>query len=288
MLLFYFVIILFLLYTFKNKKPVKLNEVLGAITFGNKQNDDTFRVPGPIRLPFFGTRWNSWFSDMTKLHEYYADLNKQYGDVVMEMMGNVPVISLFKRQDIEKVLKYPSKYPFRPPTEIVSFYRMTRPDRYSSVGMINAQGAEWAHLRMNLTPKTLESRKVLAKFCPELNEICDDFISQVKERRNDENIAENVDDLLKSMSFESACCLILGKRMGFLSENCDTKNDFKELASVLKNMFKSFRDAYYGNENNCQLKIHGNYRNISFRKRVMEIFTFKNVQRFRKERRKSL
>lgn len=246
MLLFYFIILLFLLYTFKNKKPLNWNKVLNAFTFSVRQNDDTFRIPGPIRLPFFGTKWNSWFTNMNKLHEYYADLNKQYGDVVMEMMGNVPVISLFNRLDIEKVLKTPAQFPFRPPTEIVSFYRLSRPDRYSSVGMVNAQGEEWAHLRMNLTPKTLENRSVLTKFCPDLNGICNDFISKIKERRNGENVAENVDDVLKSMSFESACCLILGKRMGFLNESSETNDNVKELASAVKNIFKSFRDAYYG------------------------------------------
>jgi ecdysone 20-monooxygenase len=243
MMLFYFVIILFLLYTFKNKKPIKWNEVLSALSFGTRHNDDIYRISGPVRLPFFGTKWNSWFMNMNKLHEYYADLNAQYGDVVMEMVGSVPVISLFKRQDIEKVLKYPSKYPFRPPTEIVSFYRKSRPDRYSSVGMVNAQGTEWAHLRMKLTPKTLENRQVLARFCPDLNEICDDFINQIKERRNDENVAANVDDLLKSMSFESSCWLILGKTWNRKPEMNDQT---KDLCSSLKTMFESYRDAYYG------------------------------------------
>jgi ecdysone 20-monooxygenase len=165
----------------------------------------------------------------------------------MEMMGSVPVVSLFNRQDIEKVLKFPSKYPFRPPTEIVSFYRSSRPDRYSSVGMANAQGPEWAHLRMNLTPQTFENRLILSKFCPELNLICDDFIKQIKEKRNDENVAENVEDVLKSMSFESACCLILGRRMGFMEEVANSTENVQELADAVKNIFKSFRDAYYGN-----------------------------------------
>jgi ecdysone 20-monooxygenase len=244
MLLFYCIILLFLYCTLKNKKPLNWNQVLNAIFFNVRQNDDTFRIPGPVQLPFVGTKWNTLFIDNNKLHENYAELNKQYGDIVMEVLGSTPVISLFNRLDIERVLRFPSKFPFRPPTEIVSYYRSSRPDRYSSVGMVNAQGPEWAHLRMKLTPKTLESRKVLSKFCPELNEICDDFITKIKERRNGENVAENVDDVLKSMSFESSCCLILGKRMGFLNESSESKE--KKLAAALKNIFKSFRDAYYG------------------------------------------
>lgn len=245
MLLFYFVIVLFLCYTFKNKKPREM--LHDALTFNQDARDaDTLSIPGPIRLPFFGTKWNMLTLKMNKLHEYYADLNKIYGDVVMEMSGNVPIISLFNRRDIEKVLRHPSKHPFRPPTEIVAFYRKSRPDRYSSVGLVNSQGEEWGHLRKKLTPKTLENRKVLAEFCPELNQICDDLINQIKERRNENNLAENVDDLLKSMSFESGCCLILGGRMGFLAENAEDNESWQDLATAAKNLFKNIRDAYYG------------------------------------------
>lgn len=246
MLLFYFIVVLFLFYTYKNKKPIKWNELLNTLSLNTRALDDTFRIPGPLRLPVFGTKWNCLFIKMNKLHEYYELLNRKYGDVVLEQSGETPIISLFKRQDIEKVVKYPSKYPFRPPTEIVSYYRLSRPDRYASVGMVNAQGSEWAHLRTKLTPKTLESRKILANFSPDLNRICDEFINQLKERRNENNIVANVDDILKSMSVESACCLILGRRLGFLEESSEKKKLFQELTVTAKNIFKSIRDAYYG------------------------------------------
>lgn len=46
-------------------------------------------------------------------------------------------MNIFDRIDIENVLKYPSKFPFRPPTEIVAVYRKSRPDRYASIGITN-------------------------------------------------------------------------------------------------------------------------------------------------------
>lgn len=248
MLLFYFIVFLFLFYTFKNKKPLKWNEILNVITFNQytRQDDDTLRVPGPIRLPIFGTKWNCMFMKMNKLHENYAELNRRYGDVVMEVAGKVPIVSLFNRQDMEKVFKTQSKYPFRPPTEIIAFYRLSRPDRYGSVGLPNAQGPEWAHLRSKLTPKTLESRRVLSSFCPDLNKIVDDFIDVIRKRRDAQNITENVDDILKSMNVESACCMILGRRIGFLNENSEETKKFHELTTAAKNVFKGCRDSYYG------------------------------------------
>lgn len=103
MLLFYFIVVLFLFYTYKNTKPVKWNEILNTLTLNTRQLDDTFRIPGPLRLPVFGTKWNCLFIKMNKLHEYYEVLNRKYGDVVLEQSGETPVISLFRRQDIEKV-----------------------------------------------------------------------------------------------------------------------------------------------------------------------------------------
>lgn len=99
-------------------------------------------IPGPIQLPFIGTKWNLLFIKFSKLHEYYANLNFKYGDIVMELNGKVPMISLFNRADIRKVLTYRSKFPFRPPNEIVAYFRSTLPNRYNTAGLLNAQGSE--------------------------------------------------------------------------------------------------------------------------------------------------
>lgn len=67
-----------------------------------------------------------------------TDFYKRYGPICLEVTpSGIPIVHLFGRQDIEKVLRYPSKYPFRPPTEIESHYRQKRPDRYASVGIAN-------------------------------------------------------------------------------------------------------------------------------------------------------
>lgn len=61
-----------------------------------------------------------------------------YGKVVKEeALWNFPVVSVLGREDIEKVLKYASKYPLRPPTEVTSYYRKSRPDRYTNLGLVN-------------------------------------------------------------------------------------------------------------------------------------------------------
>jgi ecdysone 20-monooxygenase len=178
----------------------------------------------------------------------FAGLNKLYGDIVLEMSNSIPVISLFNRGDIEKVLQFNSAYPFRPPTEIVSFYRRSRPERYASVGLVNAQGPEWGRLRAKLTPKTLESRRVISTFCTEFSEICDELINVIKERRDEDSVLRNFDELVKTMSLEASCGLILGRKMGYLTDDIDGMDDTtRELQTGMKNIFRIFRDAFYGN-----------------------------------------
>lgn len=96
-----------------------------------------------------------------------------------------------------------------------------------------------------------ESRKVLSGFSSELNEICDELINVIKQKRTEDNILHNFDEIMKMMSLEAACSLILGRRMGYLSDNCcdindEGRNKMKELGSCLKNIFQIFRDDYYG------------------------------------------
>lgn len=105
---------------------------------------DASRVPGPFALPVLGTRWTfSWVGgySLNKVHLFYKEMFRKYGPIVKEeALWNVPVISVFERQDIEKVLKSSGRYPIRPPTEAVAYYRKSRPDRYASTGLVNEQG----------------------------------------------------------------------------------------------------------------------------------------------------
>lgn len=100
-------------------------------------------IPGPYSIPFFGTSWVHTLGgfQLNKLHEYYKYMHSKYGPIMKEeALWNIPVISLFERRDIEKVLKSSSRFPIRPPTEAIAYYRKSRPDRYISTGLVNEQG----------------------------------------------------------------------------------------------------------------------------------------------------
>lgn len=95
-----------------------------------------------------------------------------------------------------------------------------------------------------MTPKTLESKKVLSVFCPDLNEICDDFVNVIREKRNSsDNILNDFEPVMKMMNLEAACTLILGRR-NLLQKTTD--RNLQELSEATKHLFKIFRDIYYG------------------------------------------
>ncbi|XP_075162514.1 cytochrome P450 family 24 subfamily A member shade [Haematobia irritans] len=210
-----------------------------------------FDIPGPKPLPMMGTKWIFllFFRKyrMSRLHEVYADLNRKYGDIVLEVMpSGLPIVHLYNRSDLEKVLKYPSKYPFRPPTEIVVTYRRSRPERYASVGIVNEQGPTWQKLRSSLT-SFITSPRILQNFLPALNLVCDDFIDLLKAHRDPHTFeVTNFEDIANLMGLEAVCTLMLGRRMGFLSTNTEQPEKIRQLAAAVKQLFISQRDSYYG------------------------------------------
>lgn len=204
-------------------------------------------IPGPLSLPILGTRWlysTLGGCKLDKVHETYKVLFQKYGNVIKEeALWNIPVVSLKKRQDIELVLRQSSKYPLRPPTEVISYYRKSRPDRYSSIGLVNEQGEAWYKLRTALTPE-LTSAKTIAQFVPELNTIVEDFMCLLRRVRNENGVITNLDEFTNRMGLESTCALILGRRMGFLDNNVDLTA--AKLAKAVQDHFCASRDTFYG------------------------------------------
>lgn len=205
-------------------------------------------IPGPgPALPILGTRWiYSVFGPykMNQIHEAYRDMFRRYGSVVRERaLWNFPVVSLLERLDIEVVLKHQSKFPLRPPTEVLAWYRQSRPDRYTTLGLINEQGEKWHMLRSVLTPE-LTSAKTIQRFLPELNQVIEDFISFLRTTRDKHGVVSGFEELANRMGLESTCTLILGRRMGFLEHEVDAKAC--RLGTAIKCHFCASRDAFYG------------------------------------------
>ncbi|XP_046403935.1 ecdysone 20-monooxygenase-like [Ischnura elegans] len=189
-----------------------------------KKKNEVRDIPGPWpSLPVLGTRWiyGKPFGPyrLDKIHTAYEDMFKRYGPILREeSLWNYPIVSIMEKNAVEMVLRGSGgKYPLRPPTEATAYYRRSRPDRYSTVGLVNEQGPAWHHLRATLTPE-LTSTKTIARFLPEINAIADDFVQLLKRSRDESQLVTSFEEIANCIGLESTCTLILGRRMGFLEK----------------------------------------------------------------------
>lgn len=204
-------------------------------------------IPGPIAFPILGTRWLFTIGkyQISKMHEYYKEMRDKYGPIFKEeALFNIPVVSVFDKADIEKVLRSTGKYPIRPPTEAVARYRQDHPERYFSKGMTNEQGEKWHFLRTSLTT-VLTSPKTIQGFLPQMEEIADEWCHLIKQKRDKNGNINNLEELAGRLGLEATCALVLGRRMGFLIEDntCETA---QELAETVHQNFIACRDTYFG------------------------------------------
>ncbi|EZA58896.1 Ecdysone 20-monooxygenase [Ooceraea biroi] len=174
-----------------------------------------------------------------------VDLNRRYGSLCKEeALWNYPVISVFSSGDINTILKRNSKYPLRPPQEVISYYRRSRRDRYTNLGLVNEQGVTWQKLRVALTP-ALTGSGTVSGFFPALNTVTDEFIDLIVSERATNSTVRGFEDLAYRMGLESTCTLILGRHLGFLKP--DSSNILtKRLAEAVRIHFMASRDAFYG------------------------------------------
>lgn len=67
---------------------------------------------------------------------FILEIIEKYGDIVRETPSpGYSIIHIANKDDIEKVLRYPSRYPIRAPSEVIRDYRLSTPERYSSGGL---------------------------------------------------------------------------------------------------------------------------------------------------------
>ena len=179
-------------------------------------------VPGPITFPVFGASWiYSFFGpyDRRAFHESNEDKLVRYGPVVREgVTFNYPLVHLFHKDDIEKVLKYPSAFPLRPPNVADAYYRRYRKEFYLNEGIVNLNGPEWHRLRVQLTPP-LTNRKTPKHYAPHMNVIFEDLMALLEKKRDPvTKVVDDFKELAYLAGLETVSNIAMEKRMGFLEE----------------------------------------------------------------------
>ncbi len=204
-------------------------------------------VPGPITFPVFGASWiYSFFGpyDRSTFHKSNEDKYRRFGPVVREgVTFNYPLIHLFDKEDIDKVLKHPSDYPLRPPNVADAYYRRYRKEFYLNEGFVNLNGPEWHRLRMQLTPP-LTNRRTLHHHGPFMNFIAEDLVGLVSRKRNADNIVSDLKDLVYLAGLETVSHIAMEKRMGFLED--EMSQDAKLVLESIRGYQTACNESMYG------------------------------------------
>nr|UYU26125.1 cytochrome P450 314A1 [Propylea japonica] len=212
----------------------------------NRTKKKTPTIPGPRAIPILGTNWLFYLGcyNLYKIKDFYIAMYKKYGPIVkQETYFNFPIYSVFEKKDIAQVLTSSSKYPFRPSSEASIAYRASRPDRYASPGITNAQGETWYHLRSTLTP-CLISPKTVSNFTPEVFSLAEDWVNYLKRIKSPENQIKDLASIVVPLCIETTCDLVLGRRLGYLSPNPISEKSLK-LVEALEGHFIGLRDTQY-------------------------------------------
>lgn len=193
------------------------------------------------------------------MHDASVDKFNRYGPIVREEYEwRRPVVHLFDPLDFEKIFRSNEKCPVRPESEFVRHHRLQNRDRYPTVGMAHSQGDEWYQERHRIAPILLSKRSspgVPENHIPKQNEICNDFIAYLSERKDVDHVIPDVREATNRLALESICSLCLGMRIGTLDpwssrEGCisSTPNATasSHLISLTAKLFNSYNKLYYG------------------------------------------
>lgn len=200
---------------------------------------------------------------LDKLHEANEDKYYRFGSILKEeFVPGEPVINLFDPHDFQTVFRSQGKYPNRPPSDFVRHYRLSRRDRYPTIGMAHSQGEEWLSERSNLAPLLLKT-SFIENNLPVQNEICNHFIDYIssagsvdkKKRNNNNNTDIRIDNLKEStdrLALESIVSLSLGIQIGCLNDSScsppsrESSSRAQTLISTTQQLFEAYNKLYYG------------------------------------------
>lgn len=231
---------------------------------GEQQIKPFSMIPGPWpSLPFIGTGWYNLYCsligryDLNKLHEIYIEKYRTYGPIFREeYQRHRPIVHIFDPADFETVFKYQGRCPIRPPSEFVSCFRRSRPDRYPNVGLANLNGDEWLDQRNKLAPAIMKLSTINENMLNQ-NEICNDFIEYLSNIKDPvTNVVDNIQEATYRLALESICMLCIDTRIGAFQTTTTTKqqqqlpettpSDAEILIESTKLLFDTFNKLYYG------------------------------------------
>ncbi|KAK4037016.1 hypothetical protein OUZ56_029060 [Daphnia magna] len=179
-------------------------------------------IPGPQPLPLVGNAL--LFSplgpyNIPRLLDGFADLHRQYGEIVKLKMGNTPSVLLFNPNDIKTMFDHEGKYPQRPTFDALKDYRKRK---YQTVGIVPDNGEEWYRMRQNV--QVLLKLKTVHSYWNRQQAVAEEFSACLLPKTNADGVIKDFVQHAFQYSLEAIGVICYGKRLNCLSANlleCD-------------------------------------------------------------------
>ncbi|ODN06504.1 Ecdysone 20-monooxygenase [Orchesella cincta] len=225
---------------FPLKNGIAFNNMVDVAAGNNnviltKRIKEVWEIPGPRPLPFFGTLLTSPALKSSDLSTANEERQKQYGNIVKEEhFWNIPLIMVLGSEDIKKIARVNSI--IRPGMEILTLYRSFNPNLYTSLGLVNSQGAMWKKLHQTFAFVT--SMKFVRPMLPIFDEITTDTLDILS--KNSSKTVETFPQVLNKFISEVSFYVAYGKRVGFVGNQNNALLEASKLAQ-----FSNCHDTYW-------------------------------------------
>ncbi|XP_002730846.1 1,25-dihydroxyvitamin D(3) 24-hydroxylase, mitochondrial-like [Saccoglossus kowalevskii] len=155
--------------------------------------------------------------EFNKPFNMLSRFKKEYGPIWRQQFGSIVFIMLTDVIDIEKVCRHEGKYPRR-----VEFspWVLARSDLKEDMGVLLSEGADWHRNRVALSKRMLRPKQV-ATYTDPVNDVITDMLAKIERTRtsaNENNLVPDIENILFSWALDSACSVILSKKMGLLDD----------------------------------------------------------------------
>ncbi|XP_070562923.1 sterol 26-hydroxylase, mitochondrial-like isoform X1 [Ptychodera flava] len=154
---------------------------------------------------------------MQKPWPMLTKLRQDFGPIWKQRFGKFVMVSLADPQLFETVLRNEGKYPRRVPFEP---WIAHREERKLGLGVLLHEGADWHRNRTALSKRMMRPREV-ASYTDAVNDVITDLTNKVVRARDGhkkDNIVPDIENILFTWSLDSACAIILNKKLNLLDD----------------------------------------------------------------------